>query len=38
VAWELLDAEQKTLLLTIGATLWREGYNLRAGAATKDLW
>jgi hypothetical protein len=38
VAWELLDGEQKTLLLTVGAALWREGYNLRAGTATKDLW
>ncbi|WGS50820.1 hypothetical protein LFL96_04750 [Paraburkholderia sp. D15] len=37
-AWELLDGEQKTLLLTVGAALWREGYNLRAGTATKDLW
>ena len=37
-AWELPDGEQKTLLLTVGAALWREGYNLRAGTATKDLW
>ncbi|SIT40710.1 conserved hypothetical protein [Paraburkholderia ribeironis] len=37
-AWDLLDIEQKTLLLTVGAALWREGYNLRAGTATKDLW
>jgi hypothetical protein len=36
--WEQLDGEQKTLLLTVGAALWREGYDLRAGAATKDLW
>ena len=38
VAWDLLDGDQKTLLLTVGAALWREGYNLRAGTATKDLW
>lgn len=38
VAWELLDGEQKMLLLTVGAALWREGYNARAGTATKDLW
>jgi hypothetical protein len=37
-AWEQLDPEQRTLLLTVGATLWRDGYNLRAGMATKDLW
>ncbi|CAB3782242.1 hypothetical protein [Paraburkholderia fynbosensis] len=37
-AWALLDGEQKTLLLTVGAALWREGFNLRAGTATKDLW
>ncbi|NPT57429.1 hypothetical protein [Paraburkholderia elongata] len=37
-AWEQLDGEQKTLLQTVGATLWRDGYNLRAGTATKDLW
>ena len=36
--WEQLDAEQKTLLLTVGASLWCEGYKRRAGAATKDLW
>ncbi|MFM0369563.1 hypothetical protein [Paraburkholderia aspalathi] len=36
--WDQHDGEQKTLLLTIGAALWREGYNLRAGTATKDLW
>jgi hypothetical protein len=36
--WEQLDAEQRTLLQTVGAALWREGYNLRAGTATKDLW
>jgi len=37
-AWELLDGEQRALLLTVGATLWRDGYNLQAGNATKDLW
>ncbi len=37
-AWDLLDDEQKALLLTVGATLWRDGYDLRAGTATKDLW
>lgn len=37
-AWEQLDGEQKTLLTTVGAALWREGYDLRAGSATKDLW
>ncbi|OAJ51329.1 hypothetical protein A6V36_15355 [Paraburkholderia ginsengiterrae] len=37
-AWELLDPEQRTLLLTVGATLWRDGYILRAGTSTKDLW
>ena len=37
-AWEVLDGEQKPLLLTVGAALWREGYNSRAGSATKDLW
>jgi hypothetical protein len=36
--WEQLDGEQRTLLLTVGAALWREGYDLRAGTATKDLW
>ena len=36
--WEQHDGEQKTLLLATGAALWREGYNLRAGTATKDLW
>ena len=36
--WEQLDGEQRALLTTVGAALWREGYNLRAGAATKDLW
>jgi hypothetical protein len=38
IAWELLDGEQKTLLLTVGAALWREGYNSHAGGETKDLW
>ncbi|NML32972.1 hypothetical protein [Paraburkholderia antibiotica] len=37
-AWELLDGNEKTLLLTVGATLWREGFNARAGTTTKDLW
>ncbi|CAN7243775.1 hypothetical protein ACTJLC_22125 [Paraburkholderia sp. 22099] len=37
-AWDQFDGEQKMLMLTIGAALWREGYNLRAGTATKDLW
>jgi len=37
-AWELLDGNEKTLLLTVGAALWRDGYNVRAGTATKDLW
>jgi hypothetical protein len=37
-AWELLDGEQRTLLLTVGAALWSEGYDSRAGTATKDLW
>ncbi|RDK00507.1 hypothetical protein [Paraburkholderia lacunae] len=37
-AWEQLDGEQRTLLTTVGAALWREGYDLRAGTATKDLW
>lgn len=36
--WEQLGDEQKILLLTVGAVLWREGYDLRAGTATKDLW
>ncbi|KFX61170.1 hypothetical protein [Paraburkholderia fungorum] len=36
--WEQLGDEQKTMLLTVGAVLWREGYNLSAGTATKDLW
>jgi hypothetical protein len=36
--WEQFDGEQKTLLLTVGAALWREGYNVRASGATKDLW
>ncbi|KAE8760726.1 hypothetical protein FSO04_06885 [Paraburkholderia madseniana] len=36
--WDQHDGEQKTLLLTVGAALWREGYDLRAGTATKDLW
>ena len=37
-AWEQLDGTEKTLLLTVGAALWREGFNVRAGTATKDLW
>lgn len=37
-AWELLGDEQRTLLLTVGAALWSEGYDSRAGTATKDLW
>ncbi|HEX3382529.1 MAG TPA: hypothetical protein VHU21_22430 [Paraburkholderia sp.] len=37
-AWELLDGTEKALLLTVGAALWREGFNARAGTATKDLW
>src|ERR1700743_1326796 len=37
-AWDLLDGEQKTLLLTVGATWWGKGYTLRAGTSTKDLW
>jgi hypothetical protein len=36
--WEQLDVEHRALLLTVGAALWREGYNVRAGSATKDLW
>ncbi|WP_027799803.1 hypothetical protein [Paraburkholderia dilworthii] len=36
--WEQLGAEQRALLLTVGAALWREGYDVRAGSATKDLW
>jgi hypothetical protein len=36
--WEQLDAEHRALLLTVGAALWREGYDVRAGGATKDLW
>jgi hypothetical protein len=36
--WEQLGDEQKAMLLTVGAVLWREGYNLSAGTATKDLW
>ncbi|MFL9864334.1 hypothetical protein PQR67_09170 [Paraburkholderia fungorum] len=36
--WEQLDDERRILLLTVGAALWREGYDLRAGTATKDLW
>lgn len=37
-AWEQLDGEEKTLLMTVGASLWREGYDLRAATATKDPW
>ena len=37
-AWEQLEAGQRTQLVTVGAALWREGYNVRAGSATKDLW
>ena len=37
-AWELLDGEQRTLMLTVGAALWSEGYDSSAGTATKDLW
>jgi len=36
--WEQLAADQRALLLTVGAALWREGYDVRAGSATKDLW
>jgi hypothetical protein len=36
--WEQLDVERRALLLTVGAALWREGYDLSAGGATKDLW
>ena len=37
-AWDLFDGEQKTMLLSVGAALWREGFNVRAGTATRDLW
>jgi hypothetical protein len=37
-AWDLFDAGQQAMLVAVGAALWREGYNLRAGTATKDLW
>lgn len=37
-AWEYLDGEEKTLLMSVGAALWREGYNRRAGGATRDPW
>lgn len=37
-AWELLDAEERTLLLTVGAALWRDGYTVHARDSTKDLW
>jgi hypothetical protein len=37
-AWELLDGSEKTLLVTVGAALWRQGFDVRAGTATKDLW
>ncbi len=37
-AWEYLDGEEKVLLMSVGAALWREGYNRRAGSATKDPW
>lgn len=37
-AWEQLDAAHRAQLLTVGAALWREGYDGSAGNATKDLW
>jgi hypothetical protein len=37
-AWEYLDGEEKVLLMSVGSALWREGYNRRAGSATKDPW
>jgi hypothetical protein len=37
-AWEYLDGEEKTLLMSVGAALWREGYSRRAGSATNDPW
>lgn len=37
-AWDLLGADERVVLMTVGATLWREGYTRRAGTATKDPW
>lgn len=37
-AWDLLGADERVLLMSVGATLWREGYTRRAGTATKDPW
>jgi hypothetical protein len=37
-AWEYLSGDERRLLLSVGAILWREGYNLTAPGATKDPW
>lgn len=37
-AWDTLGADERAVLSTVGATLWREGYTRRAGTATKDPW
>jgi len=37
-AWELLDGAERTMLVTVGAALWRQGFDVRAGTTTKDLW
>jgi len=37
-AWERLADDEKTMLMSVGAALWREGYDRRAGSATNDPW
>ncbi len=37
-AWENLDGDEKALLMSVGAALWRDGYDRRARGATKDPW
>ncbi|MDE1182852.1 hypothetical protein [Paraburkholderia sp.] len=37
-AWEMLNADERVLLTSIGAALWRDGYDLTAGSETNDPW
>jgi hypothetical protein len=37
-AWDLLDEEERTRLIEIGAWLWRESFSRTAGSGTGDPW
>jgi hypothetical protein len=37
-AWDSLGGDERVVLTSVGAALWREGYIRRAGSATKDPW